>query len=246
VVSVRCIFVYVYFLHLLGGFLHIITCICNYMLWPWPPGNTTRLFLTWYQSNRFCSSRSRCRRPPRSPADAPGRRRSFSPLESSGRPSSSPFGLVLAARPRSPADASSRDRPPPPAIGRPPAEIGDRSPARARPRLRSAAREPASSAPAPRSAARNQGLLRLVLPPATRASCASPPLSSQPPAPRPGRPSPGSQPPALLLAIRWGIGWFAPDLLDPAALSPNQLLNCVELAGIHLICLCSLQSTFWE
>jgi hypothetical protein len=32
--SVRCIFVYVYFPHLLGGFLHILTCTCNYMLWP--------------------------------------------------------------------------------------------------------------------------------------------------------------------------------------------------------------------
>jgi hypothetical protein len=31
---VRCIFVYVYFPHLLGGFLHILTCTCNYMLWP--------------------------------------------------------------------------------------------------------------------------------------------------------------------------------------------------------------------
>jgi hypothetical protein len=34
---VRCIFVYVYFPHLLGGFLHILTCICNYMLWPLAP-----------------------------------------------------------------------------------------------------------------------------------------------------------------------------------------------------------------
>jgi hypothetical protein len=32
--GVRCIFVYVYFPHLLGGFLHILTCTCNYMLWP--------------------------------------------------------------------------------------------------------------------------------------------------------------------------------------------------------------------
>jgi hypothetical protein len=32
--TVRCIFVYVYFPHLLGGFLHILTCTCNYMLWP--------------------------------------------------------------------------------------------------------------------------------------------------------------------------------------------------------------------
>jgi hypothetical protein len=31
---VRCIFVHVYFPHLLGGFLHILTCTCNYMLWP--------------------------------------------------------------------------------------------------------------------------------------------------------------------------------------------------------------------
>jgi hypothetical protein len=35
--GVRCIFVYVYFPHLLGGFLHIITCTCNYMLWPLAP-----------------------------------------------------------------------------------------------------------------------------------------------------------------------------------------------------------------
>jgi hypothetical protein len=35
--SVRCIFIYVYFLHLLGGFLHILTCTCNYMLWPLAP-----------------------------------------------------------------------------------------------------------------------------------------------------------------------------------------------------------------
>jgi hypothetical protein len=34
---VRCIFVYVYFPHLLGGFLHIHTCTCNYMLWPLAP-----------------------------------------------------------------------------------------------------------------------------------------------------------------------------------------------------------------
>jgi hypothetical protein len=33
-VYVRCIFVHLYFLHLLGGFLHILTCTCNYMLWP--------------------------------------------------------------------------------------------------------------------------------------------------------------------------------------------------------------------
>jgi hypothetical protein len=32
-VLVRCIFVYVYFPHLLGGFLHILTYTCNYMLW---------------------------------------------------------------------------------------------------------------------------------------------------------------------------------------------------------------------
>jgi hypothetical protein len=32
--DVRCIFVYVYFPHLLGGFLHILTCTCNYILWP--------------------------------------------------------------------------------------------------------------------------------------------------------------------------------------------------------------------
>jgi hypothetical protein len=37
VVSVRCIFVHVYFPHLLGGFLHILTCTCNYMLWPLAP-----------------------------------------------------------------------------------------------------------------------------------------------------------------------------------------------------------------
>jgi hypothetical protein len=35
--GVRCIFVYVYFPHLLGGFLHIHTCTCNYMLWPLAP-----------------------------------------------------------------------------------------------------------------------------------------------------------------------------------------------------------------
>jgi hypothetical protein len=32
--GVRCIFVHVYFPHLLGGFLHILTCTCNYMLRP--------------------------------------------------------------------------------------------------------------------------------------------------------------------------------------------------------------------
>jgi hypothetical protein len=37
VIIVRCIFVYVYFPHLLGGFLHILTCTCNYMLWPLTP-----------------------------------------------------------------------------------------------------------------------------------------------------------------------------------------------------------------
>jgi hypothetical protein len=42
------------FSHLLGGFLHILTCTCNYMLWHLAPrGNTTRLFLTWYQSHRL-------------------------------------------------------------------------------------------------------------------------------------------------------------------------------------------------
>jgi hypothetical protein len=35
--GVRCIFVYVYFPHLLGDFLHILTCTCNYMLWPLAP-----------------------------------------------------------------------------------------------------------------------------------------------------------------------------------------------------------------
>jgi hypothetical protein len=35
--TVRCIFVYEYFPHLLGGFLHILTCTCNYMLWPLAP-----------------------------------------------------------------------------------------------------------------------------------------------------------------------------------------------------------------
>jgi hypothetical protein len=35
--GVRCIFVYVYFPHLLGGFLHILTYTCNYMLWPLAP-----------------------------------------------------------------------------------------------------------------------------------------------------------------------------------------------------------------
>jgi hypothetical protein len=35
--AVRCIFVYVYFPHLLWGFLHILTCTCNYMLWPLAP-----------------------------------------------------------------------------------------------------------------------------------------------------------------------------------------------------------------
>jgi hypothetical protein len=35
--TVRCIFVYVYFPHLLGGFLHILTYTCNYMLWPLAP-----------------------------------------------------------------------------------------------------------------------------------------------------------------------------------------------------------------
>jgi hypothetical protein len=32
--GVRCIFVYVYFPHLLRGFPHILTCTCNYILWP--------------------------------------------------------------------------------------------------------------------------------------------------------------------------------------------------------------------
>jgi hypothetical protein len=36
-ISVRYIFVHVYFPHLLGGFLHILTCTCNYMLWPLAP-----------------------------------------------------------------------------------------------------------------------------------------------------------------------------------------------------------------
>jgi hypothetical protein len=35
--SVRCIFIYVYFPRLLGGFLHILTYTCNYMLWPLAP-----------------------------------------------------------------------------------------------------------------------------------------------------------------------------------------------------------------
>jgi hypothetical protein len=35
--SVRCIFVYMYFPHLLGRFLHILTCTYNYMLWPLAP-----------------------------------------------------------------------------------------------------------------------------------------------------------------------------------------------------------------
>jgi hypothetical protein len=35
--GVRCIFVHVYFPHLLGGFLHILTWTCNYMLWPLAP-----------------------------------------------------------------------------------------------------------------------------------------------------------------------------------------------------------------
>jgi hypothetical protein len=50
---VRCIFVYVYFSHLLGVsciFTPVHVTICCGL---WPPGNTTCLFLTWYQSNRL-------------------------------------------------------------------------------------------------------------------------------------------------------------------------------------------------
>jgi hypothetical protein len=68
-----CISVFPY---LLGGFLHIIICICNYMLWPLVPGNTTCLFLTWYQSRfRFSAS---------------DRRRQFAPA-------SSPVPVLAAA-----------------------------------------------------------------------------------------------------------------------------------------------------
>jgi hypothetical protein len=104
VAGVRCIFTYVYFPHLLGGFLHILTCRCNYMLWPLAPGNTTCLFLTWYQSNRFCSSRSRRRRPPRSPTDKPGRRRCL--FLASGEAPAAP--APLPSRPVRPASTLAR------------------------------------------------------------------------------------------------------------------------------------------
>jgi hypothetical protein len=64
------------FSHLLGvscifSPVHVTIC-CGL----WPPGNTTCLFLSWYQSTRFSSSpRRRRRRPPRPSAAASGRRR---------------------------------------------------------------------------------------------------------------------------------------------------------------------------
>jgi hypothetical protein len=58
------------------------------MLWPLAPGNTSSLFLTWYQSKVSSSPRSRCHPPPRPPAAASGRCRC---LFGSGPPSS---GLV--------------------------------------------------------------------------------------------------------------------------------------------------------
>jgi hypothetical protein len=70
---VRCIFVYVYFPHLLGGsciFSLVHVTICSDL---WPSGNTTCLFLTWYQSNRFNSSPLLA-----AAAAAPGRRRRLS------------------------------------------------------------------------------------------------------------------------------------------------------------------------
>jgi hypothetical protein len=106
---VRCIFVHVYFPHLLGGFLHNLTCTCNYMLWPLAPGNTTCLFLTWYQSARFRSSpRSSRRRSPRPSAAASGRRRCLSLAVGELRPSLPLLFPGCSVRRRSRSDRSDR------------------------------------------------------------------------------------------------------------------------------------------
>jgi hypothetical protein len=50
--DVYCI---LYFLHLLGGFLHICALYMYYICGLWPPDNVSCLFLTWYQSLGFVS-----------------------------------------------------------------------------------------------------------------------------------------------------------------------------------------------
>jgi hypothetical protein len=52
VLDVYCI---LYFLHLLGGFLHICVMYMYYICGLWPPDNVSCLFLTWYQSICFIS-----------------------------------------------------------------------------------------------------------------------------------------------------------------------------------------------
>jgi hypothetical protein len=77
----------------------------------WPPGNTTCLFLTWYQSARFRSSPcSRRRRPPRPSAAAPGRRRRLSLAVGELRPLS-PLDRPWSRRPDRPRSPGPRPVP---------------------------------------------------------------------------------------------------------------------------------------
>jgi hypothetical protein len=135
---VRCIFVYVYFPHLLGVsciFTPVHVTICCGL---WPPGNTTCLFLTWYQSYRLAPLLLAAATSPRSPLPVPDW-----PLSSIRTPASS------SIRPRIPSARRPLRSPAPGLAPDPRSSTCPRSPPGIRPRSLLLDPAPCSSSSAP-------------------------------------------------------------------------------------------------